>query len=245
MAELEGRIAIVTGSSSGIGEATARLLSEAGASVVVNSSTSVEAGQSVAGSLSGDAMYFQADIGDPAQCHRLVEATKERFGKLDILVNNAGWTTLVDHKDLDGLTDEIFHKTFDVNVFGTWSMTKAALPHLAESDRGNVVTITSAAGIRPTGSSIAYAMSKSALNHMTLLLAKSYAPVRVNAVAPGLTATPWTEGWAEVHESVARGAPLGRSGTPEEVARAVMALVTNDYVTGEIFVVDGGFTQAV
>ena len=185
MGELEGRVALVTGSSSGIGEATARRLAELGANVVVNSSSSVEAGQAVAEALPTESIYVQADISDQQQGAQLLAATIERFGRLDILVNNAGWTTQVPHTDLDALTDEIFRKTFDVNVFGTWWLTKAAVPHLRQSSDGNVVTVTSLAGSRPAGSSIAYAMTKAALNHMTRLLAKSHGPVRFNAVAPG------------------------------------------------------------
>jgi ketoreductase RED2 len=240
--ELDGRVAIVTGSSSGIGEATARRLSALGASIVVNSSSSVEAGTEVATQLPTPSLYVQADISDQAQGQALVDATLERFGRLDILVNNAGWTTVVPHDDLDALTDEIFRRTFDVNVFGTWWLTKAAMPHLRESPDGNVVTVTSIAGIRPTGSSIAYAMTKAALNHMTLLLAKSCGPVRVNAVAPGLVATPWTADWGPRHEAVAAIAPMHRSATPDDCAEAVLALVRNRYVTGHVLVVDGGVT---
>ena len=146
MGELEGRVALVTGSSSGIGEATARRLAELGANVVVNSSSSVEAGQAVAEALPTESIYVQADISDQQQGAQLLAATIERFGRLDILVNNAGWTTQVPHTDLDALTDEIFRKTFDVNVFGTWWLTKAAVPHLRQSPDGNVVTVTSLAG---------------------------------------------------------------------------------------------------
>ena len=171
--ELSGRVAIVTGSSSGIGEATARRLSELGASVVVNSSSSVEAGTAVAESLPGESLYVRADISDAEQGRHLLDATIERFGHLDILVNNAGWTTVVPHADLDGLTDEIFRRTFEVNVFGTWWLTKAAIPLLRASDDPNIVNVTSVAGVRPIGSSIAYSMTKAALNQMTVLLAKS------------------------------------------------------------------------
>jgi ketoreductase RED2 len=137
---------------------------------------------------------------------------------------------------------DVFRRTFDVNVWGTWVVTKAAIPHLRESADGNVVNITSIAGLRPVGSSIAYAMSKAALNHMTLLLAKSYGPVRVNAVAPGLVETPWTSDWDDLHAGVAAMTPLKRSATPDDCAEAVLALVRNTYTTGEVFVVDGGFT---
>jgi ketoreductase RED2 len=235
-------VAIVTGSSSGIGEETARRLSALGATVVVNSSSSVEAGEAVSASLPGESCYIRADIAIQAEAHALIDDTVERYGQLDFLVNNAGWTTSIAHDDLDALTDEIFRKTFDVNVFGTWSLTKRAIPHLRASEDPNIVNITSIAGIRPTGSSMAYSMTKAALNQMTLLLAKSYGPIRVNAVAPGLVATPWTKDWEAIHAAVASMAPVPRSATPQDCAEAVLALLRNKYTTGEIFVVDGGLT---
>lgn len=243
MAELDGMVAIVTGSSSGIGEATAQRLSALGAKVVVNSASSVEAGRAVAAALPGESLYVQADISDKAQGQRLLDETVSKFGRLDLLVNNAGWTTLVPHGDLDALTDEIFMKTFEVNVFGTWWLTKAAMPLLRKSNDGHVVNITSIAGVRPVGSSIAYSMTKAALNQMTRLLAKSHGPVRVNAVAPGLVETPWTKDWTTQHEGMKLMAPLKRSATSDDCAEAVLALVRNKYVSGEVFVVDGGFTQ--
>lgn len=242
MSEFSDRVVLVTGSSSGIGEAICRRFAELGASVVVNSSKSVEAGEAVAADLPNDACYIRADISDQDEAKHLVESTIERYDRLDILVNNAGWTTRVDHDDLDSLTDEIFRHTFEVNVFGTWWLTKAAIPHLRDSDDPNIVNITSVAGVRPLGSSIAYAMSKAALNHMTRLLAKSYGPIRVNAVAPGLVATPWTSEWDDLHALSTRN-PVPRSATPDDVAEATIALVRNRYVTGEIFVVDGGISQ--
>jgi ketoreductase RED2 len=245
MAELDGMVAIVTGSSSGIGEATARRLSALGASVVVNSASSVAAGEAVAAALPSPSLYVQADISDQAQGQHLLDATIERFGRLDLLVNNAGWTTVVPHTDLDALTDEIFLKTFEVNVFGTWWLTKAAVPLLRQSGDGHVITITSIAGVRPVGSSIAYSMTKAALNQMTQLLAKSHGPVRFNAVAPGLVATPWTADWTTLHEGMKHINPLKRSATPDDCAEAVLALVRNRYVNGEIFVVDGGVTQVM
>ncbi|MEL0284473.1 MAG: SDR family oxidoreductase, partial [Ilumatobacter sp.] len=205
--ELSGSVAIVTGSSSGIGEAVARRLGELGATVVVNSSNSVEAGEAVAASIPG-AIYLRADISDREQARSLVDQTIDRFGRLDLLVNNAGWTTVVPHDDLDALTDEIFEKTFSVNVFGTWWLTKHAMVHLREASDGHVVNITSIAGVRPVGSSVAYSMSKAALNQMTQLLAKSCGPVRVNAVAPGLVATPWTADWEAQHAFIGQVAPL-------------------------------------
>lgn len=243
MSEFAGKVAIVTGSSSGIGEAIALSLGELGASVVVNSANSVEAGKAVAAKIGTNAHYVQADISDKDAGQHLLDETIKRFGKLDILINNAGWTSLVAHHDLEALTDEIFQKTFAVNVWGTWSLTKAAMPLLKKSNDGNVVTITSIAGVRPVGSSIAYSMSKAALNHMTLLLAKSCGPVRVNAVAPGLVETPWTMNWQDQHAGVKAMAPLGRSATPEDCVEATLGLLRTKYATGQVFVVDGGLTQ--
>lgn len=242
--ELDGRVAIVTGSSSGIGEATAQRLSELGATVVVNSSSSVEAGNAVSNALPGPSIYVRADISDQAQGHALIDATIEAYGRLDILVNNAGWTTVVPHENIEDLTDEIFAKTFSVNVFGTWWLTKAALPHLRRSDDPNVITVTSVAGLRPVGSSMAYSMTKAALNQMTVLLAKSHGPVRFNAVAPGLVVTPWTSDWDAQHAAVAAIAPLKRSATPQDCAEAVVALLRMKYATGQVLVVDGGLTIA-
>ena len=241
--EFAGRVVLVTGSSSGIGEQVARRFSALNAIVVVNSSSSVEAGRRVSDELPGESTYVQADISDPAQCQALVDAVIERYGRLDVLVNNAGWTARVDHRDLDALTDEMFRRTFEVNVFGTWYLTKAAMPHLKRSDDGNVVTVSSVAGVRPVGSSIAYAMSKAALNHMTALLAKSHGPVRVNAIAPGLVVTPWTEDWQDLHEGIAKVNPVPRIAMPDDCAEAVLGLVRNRYVSGEVMLVDGGFAQ--
>ena len=242
MSEFSGKVAIITGSSSGIGEAIARRLAALGASVVVNSASSVETGEKIAKELGDNAIYVQADISDKASGERLINATIARFGKLDILINNAGWTKVVPHQDLDALTDDIFTRTFDVNVKGTWLLTKAAMPYLKQSVDGNVINITSVAGVRPMGSSIAYSMTKAALNHLTLLLAKSCGPVRVNAVAPGLVATPWTKDWQAHHDNVKTTAPLKRSATPDDCVEATLGLLRTRYATGQILVVDGGLT---
>ena len=156
MAEFTGKVAIVTGASSGIGEGIARQLAALGATVVVNSSSSVESGTAVANSLGNGSTYMQGDISKKDDCARLIEGTVEKFGKLDILVNNAGWTTPIPHHDLEALTDEIFMKTFEVNVYGTWWLSKMAIPHLKKSDDGNIVNVTSIAGVRQVGSSMAY-----------------------------------------------------------------------------------------
>jgi ketoreductase RED2 len=237
---LEGKVAVVTGSSSGIGEAVARSLARAGASVVINSARSVAEGQQVADSLP-QASYVQADVADDAACEALVAATLAEFGRLDILVNNAGTTQVIPHADLDAATDEIWQRIFNVNVLGTWHMTRASVPALRATGDGAVINVTSVAGQRPSGSSIPYAVSKAGVNHMTLLLAKVLGPqIRVNAVAPGLVETPWTADWDELRETVRTQAPLQRVAVPDDIAEAVMGLVLARFVTGQVLTVDGG-----
>ena len=238
-----GQVVVVTGSSSGIGAATARAFADAGASVLVNSARSVAEGEAVAASLP-DALYVQGDITDAGEPERLVDAALERWDRLDTLVNNAGTTALIPHHDLPAASVDVWRRIFEVNVFGTWAMSVAAMPALREA-HGSIVNVASVAGVRPTGSSIPYAASKAALNHMTVLLAKVVGPeVRVNAVAPGLVDTPWTEDWDVVREVVRQVAPLKRSGRPEDVADVILALAGADYVTGQVVVVDGGLSLA-
>jgi ketoreductase RED2 len=239
----EGRVVVVTGSSSGIGEAVARAFAAAGASILVNSSSSVPAGEAVAASLP-DACYVQADIAGGRDAQRLVDAAMERWGRIDTLVNNAGTTEVIDHHDLAAADVDVWRRIFEVNVFGTWAVTVACAPALRDS-QGSVVNISSIAGLRPTGSSIPYAASKAAVNHLTVLLAKVMGPeVRVNAVAPGLIDTPWTADWDVVRGFVRAVAPLRRSGVPGDVAGLVLALAAAPYVTGQVLAVDGGLTIA-
>ncbi len=237
-----GQTVLVTGSSSGIGAATARLFAASGATVVVNSSTSVEAGKAVAAELP-DASYVQADVSDPAQARDLIDRILADHGRLDVLVNNAGTTAVISHADLQAATPDIWRRIFDVNVIGTWQVTVAAVDHLRSSGRGQVINVSSVAGERPTGSSIPYACSKAAVSHMTRLLANVLGPdVRVNAVAPGLVDTPWTADWTFVREFVTAQAPLQRTATPEDVAEVILGLARSTYVTGEVVLVDGGLS---
>ncbi|MER5704780.1 SDR family oxidoreductase [Micromonospora sp. NPDC002296] len=237
------RVALVTGSSSGIGEAVARRLAAEGFRVVVNSARSVEAGEKVAASLP-DGHYVQADIAREEDCLRLVDDAVAHFGRLDVLVNNAGITRPIPHADLAAATGAVWREILDVNVVGTWQTTVAAMPALRAGGAGAVVNVSSLAGSRPAGSSIPYAVSKAAIEHLTRLLAATVGPqVRVNAVAPGLVETPWTRGkdfFAPIAEQVSNLAPLRRVGQPEDVADAVWALVNSTYTTGQVLLVDGG-----
>ena len=240
---LQGKVVLITGSSSGIGEAIARFANSAGAKVAVNSSNSVAEGEAVAASLDS-AIYVQGDITSAADCQRLVAETLRHFGRLDVLINNAGRTKVIAHPDLSAATTAVFREIFEVNVFGTWEITMAAMEALKEN-QGAIVNVTSIAGIRPTGSSIPYAASKAALNHMTVLLAKVAGPdVTVNAVAPGLVDTPWTASWGDLKNAVAHIAPMRRTATPDDVAKAVIDVATSRYITGQVIVVDGGLSIA-
>lgn len=234
-------VVLVTGSSSGIGAATARRFAEAGHSVVLNSLKSVEAGEELATELPGS-LYVQADIAKSEDCTRLVGEVLERYGRLDVLVNNAGVTKMIPHHDLEAATIDVWREIFEVNVFGTWSMSIAAIQALRAS-RGSIVNVSSVAGFRPSGSSIPYAASKAAVNHMTALLAKVVGPeVRVNAVAPGLVDTPWTQDWNTIRERVVRAAPLKRTGLPDDIADVIVTLATTPYMTGQVVIVDGGLS---
>ncbi len=159
-----------------------------------------------------------------------------------MLVNNAGTTRLIPHHDLEAATPQVWREIFGVNVFGTWQTTVAAVPHLRATGAGCIVNISSLAGSRPSGSSIPYAASKAAVNHLTRLLASVLGPeIRVNAVAPGLVDTPWIKDYVGVREHITATAPLHRVGTPDDVAKVVCDLVDSTYVTGEVVGVDGGF----
>lgn len=237
---MRGKVALVTGSSSGIGEAIARRFSEAGSSVVINSVRSKERGQAIAAELA-DGTYVQADVTVDEQARFLVAETLERFGRLDVLVNNAGATRVIEHADLEAVTEDDWSKILSTNVLGPWNVSRAAAPALRSTGQGVIVNISSVAGLRPLGSSIPYATSKAALNHLTILLARVLGPeIRVNAIAPGLVDTPWTEDWDSIREFVRERAPLRRSGQPSDIADAVMAIISTSYATGQVVVVDGG-----
>ncbi|MBC2906279.1 SDR family NAD(P)-dependent oxidoreductase [Streptomyces cupreus] len=234
------RVALVTGSTSGIGEATAKTLAAAGYRVAVNSRNSPKEGKELADSLPG-AVYVQGDIAVEEQADRIVSTVVERLGRLDLLVNNAGATRLIPHADLAAATPAVWREILDVNVVGTWQMSVAAMPHLQADGGGAIVNISSIAGVKPTGSSIPYAVSKAAINHLTRLLANVAGPdVRVNAVAPGLIDTSWTADFTGPREAVTAGAPLRRIGTTEDVAQAVLTLAEAAYSTGVVLLVDGG-----
>jgi ketoreductase RED2 len=233
-------VVVVTGSSSGIGRAVAERFARDGARVVVNSSRSVEEGDALARSLP-DAVYVQGDVSREEDARRIVATALDRYGRLDVVVNNAGTTRRVPFSDLDAVDDELWARILGVNLLGPWYVSRAAAPALRDS-RGAIVNVTSVAGIAAGGSSLPYAVSKAALNHLTRTLAVALAPdVRVNAVAPGLVETPWTAGW-DANEQIRERTPLARAGLPDDIADAVAFLARTPYATGQVVVADGGLT---
>ncbi len=249
--ELRGRVAVVTGSATGIGRAAALALAERGSHVVVNYTRSeAEALETVAEveKLGASAIAVRADVAVDDDCRRLVDETLRRWNRIDVLVNNAGHTVFVPHEDLESLTAEMWDRVFAVNVRGAFFMTRAAATALKASGQGAVVNVSSTAGIRGGGSSIPYAASKAALNSLTLSMARVLAPeVRVNGVAPGFVDTRWLErGYGAKLDAmrafVRKNTPLREAARPEQVAQAIVSLATGmDWVTGETIVVDGGF----
>lgn len=237
-------VALVTGSTSGIGAAIARRLSQDGFSVVLHSRSSAEAGRALARELES-ATYVQADLANDAERTRLIREAIAQWGRLDVLVNNAGTSQVIAHADLGAATPDVWHKLYEINVIAPFRLVTEAESALREAARrgkpGCVVNVSSHAGVRPKGASIPYAASKAALNHMTRLLALSLAPdVRVNAVAPGLVDTPLTATWTDAQRLWRERSPMHRAARPEDIAQAVSLLVASDYLTGEVLLADGG-----
>ena len=248
--ELAGRIAIVTGGGTGIGRATSMRLARGGVkAVVINYSRSAGDAQSTAAEVQGlgvEAVAHRANVADEAQVRAMIAACIERFGRLDVLVNSAATTHFIPHPDLDALTDEVWNDILGVNLKGTFFCCRAAAPELKKTG-GAIVNIASIAAHRASGSSIAYAVSKAGVVQLTRALALALAPeVRVNSVSPGLVSSRWfssrfgDEAAAAQEETFASQTPLRKIATPDDVARAVVALLENDLVTGQDLVVDGG-----
>lgn len=237
-------VALVTGSTSGIGEAIARRLGRDGYAVVFHSRSSAETGRALASELD-HAAYLQADLARDSERVRLIREAAMLWGRLDVLVNNAGVSRVIPHGDLAAATPVVWHELNEVNLVAPFRLVAEAEPFLREAARrgrpGCVINISSHAGVRPKGASIPYSASKAALNHVTKLLALSLAPdIRVNAVAPGLVDTPLTADWTAAQALWRERSPMRRAASPDDVAQAVMMLVASDYLTGEILLSDGG-----
>lgn len=252
MKDLTDRVAIVTGSSSGVGAATARLLAARGCHVLINYQSNAEGAEAVAAdcrAAGAEASVVQANVAEDKDCRALVEAAREAWGHIDVLVNNAGTTKFVEHSDLEGLDASDWQRIYGVNVIGAWQMTRAVSGAMqAQEEGGAVVNVASTAGVTGIGSCIAYAASKGAMITMTLSLARALGPkLRINAVCPGFIEGDWLrDGFGdEKYEALIdfnrRNSALGVVATPETVADAILHFICGpQIVTGETLIVDGG-----
>jgi 3-oxoacyl-[acyl-carrier protein] reductase len=247
------QVAIVTGSSSGIGQAAAIGMAEGGAKLVINYSKNAEAAEAVVAACKaagGDAIAVQADVSKDANCKTLVEAAMDKWGRLDILVNNAGTTKFMNHDNLEGLDAADFEQVYALNLIGPYQMIKHARPFLKQADSPSVVNISSIAGVRGIGSSIAYVASKGALNSATLALARSLGPenIRVNAVCPGFVGTDWfrnafgDEVFEKIFAAQKLNTPMARAGGPEDIKGPILFFANrmSAHVTGQLMVADAG-----
>jgi 3-oxoacyl-[acyl-carrier protein] reductase len=252
--ELKGRVALVTGGAGGIGGAVVSQLARSGVNgVAIHYRKSAGAAEQLAADLKRSgikALALQADVRRDNEVRRMMAKVRAHFGRLDILVNNAGVTHWVQLSDLEGLTDKIWDDILDVNVKGAFRCARAASPMLAEH-QGMVVNVSSISGVLApsTISSLAYGTAKAALIYLTKGLAVALAPaIRVNCVAPAFTDTPWMSKhfgaqYVQVTAKAASGYPLRRIANPEDIAMAIVGLVTGgDFVTGQTLIVDGGLS---
>jgi 3-oxoacyl-[acyl-carrier protein] reductase len=247
------KVAFITGSGSGIGAACAVLLARRGWNVVINYASRADSAREVAGACEthgAETLLAKGNVADDAECRRMIAETLAKWGRLDALVNSAGTTRFADHANLDALSGEDFLEVYRINVVGPWQMVRAAAPHLQASGNAAIVNISSVAALRGTGSSVAYAASKAALNAMTLSLARNLGPaVRANVVCPAMVTGRWhlehlgAERYEAQMTNWANSTPLRRRVNPEDVASAVVWLIEDaQAVTGQVLVVDAGFS---
>ena len=247
--ELRGKVALVTGGTMGIGAAIATELARLGADVAIAArhlGPEARETQAAIEAAGRRCLAFTADFLLPEDCQRAVRTTAEHFGRLDVLIHNAGgpsWGKIED------ITPQQWHDTLNLHVSANFYLVREALPYLRAHKEGCIITVSSTAGIRGVPGAIAYATAKGALPQFTRSLARDLADdnIRVNCVAPGVIRTRFhADMTPERREfNLKHRSPLHREGTPEQVAQVVALLVTNDYITGETVVIDGGLTSRI
>ncbi|MDV2984123.1 UNVERIFIED_CONTAM: glucose 1-dehydrogenase [Methylobacteriaceae bacterium AG10] len=246
MSKLEGKVAVVTGASKGIGAEIAKALAKDGASVVVNYASSKAGADAVVESITaagGKAVAVQADVSNAAQAHGLIETAVRQFGRLDVLVNNSG---IYEFAAIEEVTEQHYRRLFDINVLGVLLVTQAAAKHLGEG--GSIINISSAVIDVETPTSAVYTGTKGALNAISGVLANELAPrkIRVNTVSPGYVVTEGTHSagiaGSEMEAGFVATTPLGRAGQPDDIAGVVAFLASDDarWVTGAVINASGG-----
>lgn len=245
--KLADKVALVTGSATGIGRSIALALAAEGADIVVNYAKSQAEADDTAASVRGlgrRALVVRADVGQRGDIRALVDAAVKEYGRIDVLVNNAGVTVYVPFADLDGVTEEDWDRIFAVNLRGQFFCVQAVAPVMRKQGSGCIINLASTAGLRVSGSSIPYSCSKAGVFMLTACLAKALAPrIRVNGIAPGLVDTRWIAGSPPgVWDGRIEATPLNRLAQPEDIAQAALFLATSaDFITGQTIVVDGGW----
>jgi 3-oxoacyl-[acyl-carrier protein] reductase len=244
------KAALITGGGTGVGQATSVGLSKLGYSIVVNYSRSASDAEETVRRIresGGNAISFQADVADDAACRRMVDATKEAFGRLDVLVNCAGTTDFIPFQDLEAVTDDSWERLYRVNVIGAFHCARAARSLLEQSGDGIIINVSSVAAQLGQGSSIPYCCTKAALDNLTVSLARTLAPaIRVNGIAPGFIDGRWTRGglgdrYDSIRRSYEKTLPLRRVCQPEDIADGIISLITGSrLVTGQTLTVDAG-----
>ncbi len=244
------KVALITGSATGVGAATAKQLAHKNWNVVINYSKSKAEAEETAAlckSAGADVLIVKANVAEDNECKELVQKTIDKWGRLDALVNNAGKTKFCNYDDLDGLDKTDFLDIYEVNVVGAYQMSRAATPYLKKAEDGVIVNTSSISAITGIGSSIAYAASKGALSTMTKSLSHALAPeVRVNGVCPGFIQGRWTKNFlGDNYEAaltqIERGTLLGKTALPSDIAETIVYLIAHaKLVTGELLTVDGG-----
>ncbi len=247
------KAALVTGAATGIGAAAVAALARAGFDVALNYSASEAAARETAAraeKLGARTLLVRCDVSNEAGVRAMLKNVERAFGRLDVLVNNAGTTAAWKPKDLDTLSLEEWDRVFAVNVRGLFQVTRAAVPLLRQS-KGCVVNTASIVGLRPGPQPLPYAASKAAVVNLTKTLAWNLGPdIRVNAVAPGWMEGDWMkrmlkDKYDDLMEKRAKATPLRRVVTADDVAETMMSLIqSNRFVTGEVIVIDGGFTAS-
>ena len=251
MAKTDQKVAIITGSATGVGAAAAEQLARRGCHVVINYTRSVDEAHETAARCresGAEAITVQADVSDDDACRAMAQAALDEWGRIDYLINNAARTKFNPYEDLDGLNKQDFLDIYAVNVVGAYQMIRAVEPHMRAQGAGAVANNSSIGGVTGIASSMAYAASKAALNLMTKSLAHVLAPeIRINAVVPGMIQTRWLkagmgdEAYQAMLQAASEITPLKRVATADEVAEALVWFLEGaTVITGETLIVDAG-----